>query len=80
MTARCDQEMCEYWGGDGDVCPCAVFGIPRPDLVEHGDHDIHGLMVEVHPDGSQTIDEDCDCPPNCAQCEAEGAIRPEVQP
>jgi hypothetical protein len=30
----CDAEMCPYWSGDGDVCPCAVFGFQRPVCVE----------------------------------------------
>ena len=29
MTA-CEQEMCPRWSGDGNVCPCAVFGIEPP--------------------------------------------------
>ena len=73
---RCDQELCEYWSGDGNVCPCAVLGIEQPGTAEHSDHDIHGLLVEVHPDGTQTIDEDCHCPPDCAPCKAEGVTRP----
>jgi hypothetical protein len=32
---RCAQELCPNWSGDGDVCPCAVFGRPRP--CPHGD-------------------------------------------
>jgi hypothetical protein len=47
---------------------------------QHDDHDIHGLVVEVWPDGSQTIDDDCDCSPDCAQCRAEGVVRPEPTP
>jgi hypothetical protein len=27
---RCEQELCENWTGDGDVCACAVFGIEKP--------------------------------------------------
>lgn len=23
-------ESCPNWSGDGDVCPCAVFGLERP--------------------------------------------------
>lgn len=28
---RCEQEMCPNWSGDGNVCPCAVFDLERPD-------------------------------------------------
>lgn len=28
--STCDQEMCPNWSGDGNVCPCAVFGLERP--------------------------------------------------
>lgn len=24
---NCRQEMCPNWSGDGNVCPCAVFGL-----------------------------------------------------
>lgn len=24
---RCDQELCPYWSGDGQVCTCAVLDI-----------------------------------------------------
>lgn len=27
MPERCEQELCENWGGDGLVCPCALFGL-----------------------------------------------------
>lgn len=27
----CDQEMCPNWTGDGDVCTCALFDLPRGD-------------------------------------------------
>lgn len=73
---NCDQELCENWSGDGNVCPCALFGIERPGAVKHSDHDIHGLILEVGPDGWSGIDEDCDCPPDCGQCVAEGVVRP----
>jgi hypothetical protein len=29
---RCEAELCRNWSGDGNVCPCAVFGI-EPDVV-----------------------------------------------
>lgn len=32
--ARCDQEMCPMWDGDG--CPCDRFGLDRDDLPTHG--------------------------------------------
>lgn len=32
MTGRCEAELCPNWSGDGDVCPCAVFGLERPVL------------------------------------------------
>jgi len=25
----CGQEECPNWSGDGNVCPCAIFDIPR---------------------------------------------------
>lgn len=34
MTARCEAELCPNWSGDGDVCPCAVFDLPRPAAVD----------------------------------------------
>jgi hypothetical protein len=29
-------ELCTHWSGDGDVCPCAVFGMEpnTPDWVD----------------------------------------------
>jgi hypothetical protein len=44
---------------------------------DHTGHDIHGLIVEVWPDGSQTIDEDCECPTDCPKCKAENILRPD---
>jgi hypothetical protein len=29
----CGQEMCPNWGGDGRVCPCALFDI-EPDCTD----------------------------------------------
>jgi hypothetical protein len=26
----CEQELCPNWSGDGNVCPCAIFDLPRP--------------------------------------------------
>ncbi|HEV2779096.1 MAG TPA: hypothetical protein VGX25_06795 [Actinophytocola sp.] len=26
----CPMELCPHWAGDGNVCPCAVFDLPRP--------------------------------------------------
>lgn len=34
--ADCGQEMCPNWSGDGNVCPCAVFGIEH-DQAEQDD-------------------------------------------
>lgn len=75
MSARCYAEMCGNWTGDG--CACAVLDIEPAVSVpdEHRDHDIHGLVIEIHPDDSTTFDEDCDCPPNCIGCELEGVSR-----
>ncbi len=42
------------------------------------DHDDHGLVVEVWPDDTQTIDPDCDCPPDCAACDDAGVVRPDT--
>lgn len=42
---------------------------------EHWDHDIHGPVFMVMPDRSITVDEDCDCPPTCIDCELEGVVR-----
>jgi hypothetical protein len=42
---------------------------------EHWDHDIHGPVLLVMPDRSVDLDEDCDCPPDCAGCEREGITR-----
>jgi len=44
-------------------------------MAEHWDHDIHGVVLEVWPDGHVSIDEDCDCPPDCVDCEREGVTR-----
>lgn len=41
----------------------------------HWDHDIHGPMFQVWPDDSVTVDEDCDCPLDCDDCEDEGIDR-----
>lgn len=27
MAEQCRQELCEYWGGDGRVCLCALFDL-----------------------------------------------------
>ena len=27
----CEQELCPNWSGYGNVCPCAVFELERPD-------------------------------------------------
>lgn len=27
MRTRCEMELCPHWSGDGNVCPCAVFGL-----------------------------------------------------
>jgi hypothetical protein len=29
-----------YWSGDGNVCPCALFDIPREDDEELGDDEV----------------------------------------
>lgn len=36
MRSRCLMERCTHWSGDGDVCPCAVFGLEpnTPDWVD----------------------------------------------
>lgn len=36
---RCRQELCKHWSGDGNVCPCAVFGMEPngPDWVDPDD-------------------------------------------
>lgn len=45
--------------------------------ADHEDHDIHDLVLEIHPSRPDlTVDEDCDCPPGCEQCEDEGVMRP----
>jgi hypothetical protein len=75
MADRCDAEMCGNWTGEG--CACLALGLV-PDVVVpevHFDHDIHGPVIEVHPDRSTTLDEDCDCPQDCAGCEREGVHR-----
>lgn len=43
MTSRCEMELCPNWSGDGDVCPCAVFGYdpPEPERCE-GDYNPDG--------------------------------------
>jgi hypothetical protein len=47
---------------------------PEPGAVpeQHWDHDIHGPVIEVWPDGATTLDPDCDCPADCPGCEREG--------
>jgi NTP pyrophosphatase (non-canonical NTP hydrolase) len=30
----CDQEMCENWTGDGNVCACVMFDLPRRPMDE----------------------------------------------
>ncbi len=44
-------------------------------MSDHWDHDIHGPVIEVWPDGRQTLDPDCDCPSDCADCETDGIVR-----
>jgi hypothetical protein len=41
---RCAQEMCPNWSGDGDVCPCAIFDLPRPDHAERERLERHAEM------------------------------------
>jgi len=44
---HCEQELCRNWSGDGNVCPCAVFGI-EPDVVrEDSWGDDEGQLAEV---------------------------------
>lgn|GEM_PF-4153496 len=38
----------------------------------HDDHDIHGQLIEIWPDGEVVLDEDCDCPDDCLECNFEG--------
>lgn len=28
--SRCEQELCENWTGDGNVCACDLFDLPKP--------------------------------------------------
>lgn len=28
--ARCRQELCQNWSGDGNVCPCAMLDLDPP--------------------------------------------------
>lgn len=39
--SRCQQELCLHWGGDGEVCPCVLFDLPRPS-VDRCDGYCHG--------------------------------------
>lgn len=32
MVNNCDGELCPNWSGDGWTCPCAVFGLERPEF------------------------------------------------
>ena len=45
----CAQELCGNWSGEGDVCPCAVFGIDFPDRPVHLDCGCVGVC-EGHED------------------------------
>lgn len=45
--ARCDQEMCPNWSGDGEVCPCAVFDLNGQDDVP----DPLRCELDFNPDG-----------------------------
>jgi len=36
---RCGQEMCPYWGGDGNVCLCALFDLDPPESTSDEDTD-----------------------------------------
>lgn len=47
----------------------------RPSIGDHDDHDIHGPVIEVWPDGRTTVDPDCDCPADCESCAREGVSR-----
>lgn len=59
-TNACGQEMCPNWGGDGRVCPCALFDIEpeeqnRVRLIERAD----GVTEFRVPTGrwAETIDD-----------------------
>lgn len=53
--SRCDQELCENWSGDGNVCPCAILGMSRPSVDQRQCPD-SGLTV-----GSCKATDLCDC-------------------
>jgi hypothetical protein len=50
--SRCDMELCPHWGGDGDVCPCAVFDLPRPSCTCDGGH---ALLCSVHAEEAMQL-------------------------
>lgn len=44
--AKCRMELCTHWSGDGDVCPCAVFGMTpsTPDWADEQEPE----LTEAH--------------------------------
>lgn len=63
--SSCDQELCEHWAGDGEVCICALFGIERQPATC-----LHGLSMP-HVDSDFLSGETIRCPgPLAAQPEA----------
>lgn len=55
----CAQEQCPNWGGDGRVCPCALFDIDPPRPLDAFDDD---------EDDDPHMRRWCSCTVDCPNC------------
>lgn len=46
----CAQELCPNWGGDGRVCPCALFDLDQPIVLRDGRRDLVKLVYDDEDD------------------------------
>lgn len=61
---KCRQELCTHWSGDGDVCPCAVFGMRpnTPDWVEDVERQDAAASSAPAPADDEALIESTDAP------------------
>lgn len=64
MPERCEGELCENWGGDSLVCPCALFGLEPsgPELL------LAEIFDPTHPTGRSELSSEFPCP-NCRKAD-----------
>lgn len=67
--SACAQELCANWSGDGNVCPCAAFDIPRP-VIDEDEEDECGYSYDHDEDITYEDDETIQWV--CRNCGAEG--------